>query len=220
MLTPLLSSSLNSFGWNTIKWNVCLLHMLAFHMVTSNVKLFPGPCANFQVSCVPQEPNNANWRNQLTMPGLTASISVNDSVNHLGNCMAEHRTTDNPPLASNEQSKEVLEDLVQHLFSDTQGMPVSDDKYLMARVNSFCSLLQNNSAPSTMTKPDGKDSSNIGVIELDSDCSDEELKSSPEGVTEPPTISRKDSFGDLLLNLPRIASIPKFLFDIPEDFDK
>ncbi|OWM65848.1 hypothetical protein CDL15_Pgr015273 [Punica granatum] len=30
-------------------------------------------------------------------------------------------------------------------------------------------------------------------------------------------MSRKDSFGDLLLHLPRVASLPKFLFDISED---
>jgi hypothetical protein len=28
---------------------------------------------------------------------------------------------------------------------------------------------------------------------------------------------RKDSFGDLLFNLPRIASLPKFLFNMSQD---
>ncbi|KAL7193540.1 hypothetical protein ACSBR2_025196 [Camellia fascicularis] len=31
------------------------------------------------------------------------------------------------------------------------------------------------------------------------------------------SMSRKNSFGDLLLSLPRITSLPKFLFDILED---
>uniref|UniRef100_A0A0A9CL08 TRF2/HOY1 PH-like domain-containing protein n=1 Tax=Arundo donax TaxID=35708 RepID=A0A0A9CL08_ARUDO len=183
-----------------------------------------GP-ADFQASGFPQEPKNPNWRNQLKLPGLRSSMSMNDFVNHIGNCIAEQRTVGNPPVASNgEQSKEVLEDLVQYLFSDTQGPSASDDKYLMARVDSFYNLLENDGVPSAMTKPNGNDSSDIGIVELDSDGSDEEPKSAPArktaGGTELPTISRKDSFGDLPLNLPRIASIQQFLFDITEDYDK
>ncbi|KAK9029561.1 hypothetical protein V6N11_026674 [Hibiscus sabdariffa] len=33
-------------------------------------------------------------------------------------------------------------------------------------------------------------------------------------------MSRKDSFGELLLHLPRIASLPKFLFNISEDEER
>ncbi|XP_027179809.1 thylakoidal processing peptidase 1, chloroplastic-like [Coffea eugenioides] len=39
------------------------------------------------------------------------------------------------------------------------------------------------------------------------------------GCKQPPPMSRKDSVGDLLLNLPRIASLPQFLFNISEDVD-
>ncbi|GJM87104.1 hypothetical protein PR202_ga03027 [Eleusine coracana subsp. coracana] len=193
-----------------------------FPLQPTNIGSF---AADFQVSRVPQEPKNSNWRNELKKPELRASMSLNNFVNHFGDCMAEQRTVDNPPLANNEeQSREKLRDLAQCLFSETQGLVASDDKCLMARVQSFYSLLENNSVPSAMTRAEGKDSSNIDVVELDSDCSDEDLKSSnhrkPIGVTESPATSRKDSFGDLLLSLPRIASIPQFLFDIPEDFDK
>ncbi|KAK3155509.1 hypothetical protein QOZ80_2BG0204110 [Eleusine coracana subsp. coracana] len=193
-----------------------------FPLQPTNIGSF---AADFQVSRVPQEPKNPNWRNELKKAELRASMSLNNFVNHFGDCMAEQRTVDNPPLANNEeQSREKLRDLAQCLFSETQGLAASNDKCLMARVQSFYSLLENNSVPSAMTRPEGKDSSNIDVVELDSDYSDEDLKSSnhrkPIGVTESPAISRKDSFGDLLLSLPRIASIPQFLFDIPEDFDK
>ncbi|XP_062221724.1 uncharacterized protein LOC133921031 [Phragmites australis] len=185
-----------------------------------------GSCAaDFQASGAPQEPKNPNWRNQLIVPELRASMSVNDFVNHLGNCIAEERTEGNPPLANyEEQSKEVLEDLVQYLFTDTQGPSASDDKYLMARVDSFYSLLEKDEVPSAIPKPEGIDGGDFGVVEVDSDGSGEDLKSAPArktaGGTEPPAISRKDSFGDLMLNLPRIASIPQLLFDIPEDSDK
>lgn len=167
---------------------------------------------------------NPNQRNQLKKPGLSASIAVNNFSHHVDNCMAEQRTMDNPALANNkEKSSDVLQDIYQCLFSDTPGMPTSDDKYVMARVNSFCSLLENNKVTEAMTKPEGKDKSNITVVELDSDSYNEDLKSPhpiKPGVTESPAISRKESFGDLLLKLPRIASIPQFLFDIQEDFDK
>ncbi|TVU27935.1 hypothetical protein EJB05_19438 [Eragrostis curvula] len=180
--------------------------------------------ADFQASGVPQELKNPNWRNKLKKPELSASMYMDDFANHPDNCMAEQRASSNPNLANNEeQSNEVLEDIVQYLFSDTQGLPESNDRCL-SRVNSFYSLLENDSMSSTMVESEHKANSSIGIVELDSDCSDEELNSSPArkpaGVTGPPAISRKDSFGDLLLNLPRIASIPQFLFDIPEDFDK
>ncbi|CAO2040386.1 unnamed protein product [Urochloa humidicola] len=180
---------------------------------------------DFQGHDVSQEPKNCNQWNQLKVPGLRASISVEDLVNHLGNRIGEQRNAGDHPLANNEeQSKEVLEGLVQYLFSDIQGPPASDDKYLMARVDSLYSLLEKDTAPSTIPKPECSDGGNIGIIQLDSDGSDEELNSSPARNTgegkERPAISRKDSFGELLLNLPRIASIPQFLFHIPEDSDQ
>ncbi|KAL6911621.1 hypothetical protein ACP4OV_000426 [Aristida adscensionis] len=180
---------------------------------------------DFHVSGVPQEPKISSWQNQLKVPGMRASMSVDDLVSHLGNCITEHRTTGNPPLPNNEeQSKEVLEEIVEYLFTDTQGPPASDDKYLMARVDSFYSLLEKDTEPCPITKSESTGCGNKSAVEVNSDGSDEELNSETAGKTavgsrstEPPAISRKDSFGDLMLNLPRIASIPQFLFDIPED---
>ncbi|WVZ73326.1 hypothetical protein U9M48_021646 [Paspalum notatum var. saurae] len=184
-----------------------------------------GSGAAFLGSDVPQETKNYNQWNQLEMPGLIESVPVEDLANHLGNCITEQRSGGDPPLTNTEgQSKEVLEDLVQCLFSDTQGPPASDDnKYLMARVDSLYSLLQEDQTPSTIPNPEFNDGGNIDmIIQVDSDGSDGELDSSPQntvGGTELPAISRKDSFGELLLNLPRIASIPQFL-DTPEHSDK
>ncbi|XP_066333068.1 uncharacterized protein [Miscanthus floridulus] len=168
---------------------------------------------------VSEEPKNCNQWNQFKVPGLKASISVEDLVNHLGNCKADQRSVGDPPLTINDgKTKEVLEDLVQYLFSDTQSLPASDDKYLMARVDSLYSLLEKDTVPATMRKPECSD--DIGINQVDSDGFEEELNSSLAGAKEPLTISRNDSFGELLLNLPPVASIPQFLFNIAENSDK
>ncbi|RLN07490.1 uncharacterized protein C2845_PM11G23260 [Panicum miliaceum] len=151
---------------------------------------------DFRGRDIPQEPKNCNQWNQLKVPGLRASISVEDLVNHLGNRIGEQRSAGDPPLANNEgQSTEVLEGLVQYLFSDTQGLPATDDKYLMARVDSLYSLLEKDTVPSTIPKPECSDGGNIGVIQVDSDGSDEELNSSPArntaGGTEMPANLQK-----------------------------
>ncbi|XP_066328729.1 uncharacterized protein [Miscanthus floridulus] len=168
---------------------------------------------------VSEEPKNCNQWNQFKVPGLKASISVEGLVNHLGDCKADQRSVGDPPLTINDgKTKEVLEDLVQYLFSDTQSLPASDDKYLMARVDSLYSLLEKDTVPATMRKPECSD--DIGINQVDSDGFEEELNSSLAGAKEPLTISRNDSFGELLLNLPPVASIPQFLFNIAENSDK
>jgi hypothetical protein len=157
----------------------------------------------------------------LKVPGLRPSMSVDDFVNHLGNCISEQITSGNPALANNEvPTKETLEGIAQYLLGDTQGPPVSasDERSLMARVDSLCCLIQKDTVPVTKPKPEPNDSDSIGVEA--SDGSDEEFSSAPTGkptdATNLPAMSRKDSFGELLTNLPRIASLPQFLFKIPE----
>ncbi|XP_066379124.1 uncharacterized protein [Miscanthus floridulus] len=166
--------------------------------------------------------NIPHWWSQLKVPGLRPSMSVDDLVNHLGNCISEQITSGNPALANNEvPTKETLEGIAQYLLGDTQGPPVSasDERSLMARVDSLCCLIQKDTAPVAKPKPEPNDSDSIGAEA--SDGSDEEFSSAPTGkptdATNPPAMSRKDSFGELLTNLPRIASLPQFLFKIPED---
>jgi hypothetical protein len=158
----------------------------------------------------------------LKVPGLKPSMSVDDLVNHLGNCISEQITTGKQALPDNEvPTKETLEEIAQYLLGDTQGPPVSasDERSLMARVDSLCCLIQKDAAPVVQPKPEPNDSDSIGVE--DSDGSDNEITSAATRKTadasEPPAMSRKDSFGELLTNLPRIASLPQFLFKIPED---
>ncbi|XP_062233427.1 uncharacterized protein LOC133930725 isoform X2 [Phragmites australis] len=166
--------------------------------------------------------NIPHWWSQLKVPGLRPSMSVDDLVNHLGNCITEQITSGNPALANNEvPTKETLEEIAQYLLGDAQGPPVSasDEKSLMARVDSLCCLIQKDAAPATKPKPEPNDSDSIGVEA--SESSDEEFSSTSTrkttDATEPPAMSRKDSFGELLTNLPRIASLPQFLFKIQED---
>uniref|UniRef100_A0A0A9EBH3 Uncharacterized protein n=1 Tax=Arundo donax TaxID=35708 RepID=A0A0A9EBH3_ARUDO len=147
-------------------------------------------------------------------------MSVDDLVNHLGNCISEQITSGNPALANNEvPTKETLEEIAQYLLGDAQGPPVSvsDERSLMARVDSLCCLIQKDAAPAAKPKPEPNDSDSIGAET--SEGSDEEFSSARKTTdgTESPAMSRKDSFGELLTNLPRIASLPQFLFKIPED---
>jgi hypothetical protein len=102
-------------------------------------------------------------------------MSVDDLVNHLGNCISEQITSGNPALANNEvPTKETLEGIAQYLLGDTQGPPVSasDERSLMARVDSLCCLIQKDTAPVAKPKPEPNDSDSIGAEA--SDGSDEE----------------------------------------------
>lgn len=166
--------------------------------------------------------NIPHWWSQLKVPGLRPSMSVDDLVNHLGNCISEQITSGHAALPNSEvPTKETLEEIAQYLLGDTQGPPASasDERSLMARVDSLCCLIQKDAAPVVKPKPEPNDSDSIGVDA--SDGSDDEFSSAPTKKTtdasEPPTMSRKDSFGELLTNLPRIASLPQFLLKIPED---
>jgi len=122
--------------------------------------------------------NIPHWWSQLKVPGLRPSMSVDDLVNHLGNCISEQITSGNPALANNEvPTKETLEGIAQYLLGDTQGPPVSasDERSLMARVDSLCCLIQKDTAPVAKPKPEPNDSDSIGTEA--SDGSDEEFSS-------------------------------------------
>ncbi|KAL5699881.1 hypothetical protein ACHQM5_030714 [Ranunculus cassubicifolius] len=126
--------------------------------------------------------------------GLHASMSMSDLVNHIGHCISE------------EPNGDTLEEMAQYLLSDSHHhASTSDEKSVMSRVNSFCSLLHKN------------------PCSIQNDCK-EELELSDEDTTTPhrppPPVGgmpRKDSVGDLLPHLPRIASLPHFLFHIAQD---
>lgn len=160
-----------------------------------------------------------NW-DQIKVPGLHPSMSMSDLMNHIGHCITEQMGSGSSD-DDGSGCQEILEDIAQYLLSDTQSTAASDEKSLMARVNSLCCLLQ-------------KDTTTVQNLAGGESCEEKakDLKdAAPSGVnsntfanvraleedSKPVGMSRKDSFGELLLHLPRIASLPKFLFNISEE---
>ncbi|KAE8126029.1 hypothetical protein FH972_020784 [Carpinus fangiana] len=176
-----------------------------------------------------------NW-NQIKLGGLHPSMSMSDIVNHIGLCISEKMTSGNLPAADEEGSgyQDILEDIAQYLLNDNQFTAASDEKSLMSRVNSLCCLLQKDST-TVQSSPDNREScakepdGGMGVqvknnseqihdnkYRADLKVSDQDTRD-VSGSKQVSAMSRKDSFGDLLLHLPRIASLPKFLFNISEE---
>ncbi|KAJ9141257.1 hypothetical protein P3X46_031811 [Hevea brasiliensis] len=175
-----------------------------------------------------------NW-DQIKVPGLHSSVSMSDLMNHIGNCISEQMTSGNPPFSTDgSECQDILEDIAQYLLSDTQLTTSSDEKRLMARVNSLCCLLQKDPTSNQNLQVNNEgcigESGNGKGVQLNStnellqenrskaDTKDPEMNMKDvSGSKQSPGMSRKDSFGELLLHLPRIASLPKFLFNISEE---
>ncbi|KAJ6698677.1 hypothetical protein OIU79_012054 [Salix purpurea] len=181
-----------------------------------------------------------NW-DQIKVPGLHHSMSMTDLMNHIGNCISEQMTLGNQPFsADGPEYRDILEDITQCLLSDTQQTTSSDEKRIMARVNSLCCLLQKDPASTQNLQQvngesffeESNNEKNYGKG-LQLNCTNESIHGNKfrgdirgsegssindaSGCKQAPGMSRKDSFGDLLLQLPRIASLPKFLFNISEE---
>lgn len=138
-----------------------------------------------------------NW-NQIQVPGLHQSISMNDFLALL----SDQANCENNPE---------FEDMKQLLLSDTQP-DTSDEKSVMSKVNSFYNLLQTA----------GNDGKEIGGLDNNSKRHNKTEEGSKvldhaSSSSKPQGMSRKDSLSDLLAHLPRITSLPKFLFNISEE---
>ncbi|XP_073015387.1 uncharacterized protein [Primulina eburnea] len=175
----------------------------------------------------------SNW-DRIRAPGLHSSMSMSDLVNHLESRISEHGTSSDPALSIEDlHSLEILDDINRCLFSDLQNVPDSDEKLLMSRVNSLCCLLQKDSAvvsnsqsrndinPDFYFEQKRIDESYAGGASTSENNINRNRNESNEtsGYNQAPAMSRKDSVGELLLNLPRIASLPQFLFNISEDLE-
>nr|XP_043607185.1 uncharacterized protein LOC122579138 [Erigeron canadensis] len=161
----------------------------------------------------------SHW-DQIKVPGIHPSMSVTDLVNHIENRITEQRTSSNHPLSREEQeSLEILEDISRCLFNDAQyGSSASDEKSVMSKVNSLCCLLQKD--PSTFQDLESKTNTESGKSTF-------ELKPIFESVAGDPSVvqgesddskkgagmSRMDSVGELLHNLPRIESLSQFFYN-------
>ncbi|KAF8033728.1 hypothetical protein BT93_C0094 [Corymbia citriodora subsp. variegata] len=160
-----------------------------------------------------------NW-DQIKVPGLHPSMSMSDLMNHIGNCITEQMGSGSSD-DDGSGCQEILEDIAQYLLSDTQSATASDEKSLMARVNSLCCLLQKDTT--TVQNLAGGESCEEKAKDVkdaaSSGFNNNPLANvkAPEEDIKPAGMSRKDSFGELLLHLPRIASLPKFLFNISEE---
>ncbi|RZB78852.1 3-dehydroquinate synthase, chloroplastic [Glycine soja] len=80
---------------------------------------------------------------QIKLPGLHPSMSMDDLVSHIGHCISEQMGSDNPSLAGDSlYSRSILEEFSQYLFNDSQHATTSDEQRVMSRVNSLYCLLQ------------------------------------------------------------------------------
>lgn len=165
---------------------------------------------------------------QIKFPGLHPSMSMSDLVSHIGHCLSEKMTSSNLVFPGKQQNeRDVVEDITQYLLSDSQHLWPSDEQSLMSRVNSLCCLLQRDPSSSQLCKLNPEEK--IGDINSISGSGNEGkgLQGIPESTRmnsndvsdckQAQVMSRKDSFGDLLLSLPRIASLPQFLFNLSQD---
>ncbi|KAJ7962726.1 ATP-dependent DNA helicase [Quillaja saponaria] len=167
---------------------------------------------------------------QIKVPGIHPSMSMSDLVSHIGHCISEQMTSGNPTFAGDSQHRAMLEEITQYLFNDSQLTSTSDEQFLMKKVDSLCCLLQKD--PSTAQNLQVKAGNGLGgngdtrVGERDSILVSPSKSKTAEnegeldytcGRKQATGMSRKESFGELLLNLPRIASLPQFLFNLTED---
>lgn len=150
--------------------------------------------------------------------GLHQSMSVNDLLNHI-----EHQISEQITSGKTSEGKDILDDITHHLLNDSQTITEFDEKSLMSRVNSLCSLLQDPVVESK-DKPDGKTNMNehnkfeaesmfeIGTMGHEKDIID--FTSCRQ-----PNMPRRDSLGDLLLHLHKSGSFQNFLAKFFEDGD-
>ncbi|OIW08888.1 hypothetical protein TanjilG_05863 [Lupinus angustifolius] len=159
---------------------------------------------------------------QIKLPGLHPSMSMNDLISHIGNCISEQ--------CDSQHNRTILEEFTQTLFNDTQLTTASyDEQYVMSRVNSFYSLLQNDAEEDTTMmindSNSGFDLNESGKVGMSNNiksckCNEVELeaqKGDGSSFKHGSSIFRKESVGELLTNLPRIASFPQFLYYMTQD---
>lgn len=102
-------------------------------------------------------------------------------------------------------------------FTEDSTVEGPDEKSLMSRVNSLRCLLQKDPVTVQQNSHFTEDNTVGGANDgKDVNVAEEEIRDASGG-KQALGMSRKDSFNDLLLHLPRIASLPKFLFNISEE---
>lgn len=166
--------------------------------------------------------NTPNFHSDLTRIKVTAShpsTSMTDLVSQIDHHISEQMTYNNSTFDSNNNQNKrssVLKEITQDLFSDSKLLVAPpDEQFLMSRVNSLCCLLQRDPSTTQNTFSKGnivEMNSNLASMSV-SPC---EYNNNNQIYDDPSGIPRKESGGELL-NLPRIASFPQFLFLKPDD---
>ncbi|XP_047945354.1 uncharacterized protein LOC125191955 isoform X3 [Salvia hispanica] len=164
-----------------------------------------------------------SWES-LKVAGLRPSMSVTDLVNHIGNCISEQVTSGSLPSAKASECHEMLENISQLLLSDSNHCLAGlDERSLMKKVDSLCSLLQEPAITSSALV-DGENRNQVAdpAKNVYFDLTNDAVHSTHEKTEQAmevdsadrpwpgPGLPRKDSLSDLLLQLPRIASLPRF----------
>ncbi|XP_048606430.1 uncharacterized protein LOC111198175 isoform X2 [Brassica napus] len=149
---------------------------------------------------------------QIKVPGLQQSMSVSDFVGLLSDSA----------VGNHPEHMENFDSMKQQLLSDNiQFDAPPDEKSLMPSVDSLFNLLYKDLNGAANSQLSAENS-----VGLKSELSD--LKGivpdnnnnrvlDPASSSRPQGMLRKDSFSDLLLHLPRITSLPKFLSNISEE---
>lgn len=197
----------------------------------------PSPNSGLEAQATTEELRNdgsessrlLNKWDQVMVPGIRPSMSVSDFVNHIEQCLSQQMTPNGPLFSEeNQQSREALEGITQYLFGDSQNASDSDEQTVMSRVNSLCCLLQKDSCMAkTLQTKAGNNSLDVGggntypIAASEYEIKNQEGFYARNGFESSKHIamSRNDSVGELLLNLPRIASLPQFLFNLFDDSD-
>ncbi|CAN8229894.1 unnamed protein product [Cochlearia groenlandica] len=149
---------------------------------------------------------------QNKVPGLHQSMSLSDFLSIL----SDSNPTD--PSHHEDEHQERFETMKQQLLSDNIQFDAPDEKSLMPRVNSLFNLLYkdpnaaaNSHANTEISMGSKSEANDMKGFVSDNRVHDLASSSKPQGMP------RKDSFSDLLLHLPRITSLPKFLSNISEE---
>ncbi|CAH8355683.1 unnamed protein product [Eruca vesicaria subsp. sativa] len=155
---------------------------------------------------------NITESSQIKVPGLQQSISVSDFVGLLSD----------PTGGNQPEHMEKFEILKQQLLSDNIQFDTPDEKSLMPRVNSLFNLLYKdpNVAANSQLNTETSKGFKSELHDLNGTVSannNNRVLDTASTSKQPQGMLRKDSFSDLLLHLPRITSLPKFLSNISEE---
>lgn len=177
---------------------------------------------------------------------LTFSTSMSTLANQIGLCFQEQIRSCNP-VSTGENSMSshtrILDEIAQHLLGDSMLSASFDEQSIIARVNSMCSLLQKDvSNMIASEKIPGKVNESVTGYEAKNFLGEDDelvheinnesnnafsrkcdrvpfqlVENSAMDSKQRTIIPRKESSGDLLLHLPRIASLPQFFIHASDE---